>query len=150
MKALIQRVRQAHVTVAEETVGAIGPGLLVFLGVEHGDTEEDALTLADKTAHLRIFSDEQGRFNLSALDVGGSVLVVSQFTLLADTRRGRRPSFTDAAPPELAEPLVSRFVAAVRDAGLQVATGRFGAHMIVHLDNDGPVTLMLESRPSPR
>ena len=131
-------------------MGAIGPGLLVFLGVEHGDTEEDALTLADKTAHLRIFSDEQGRFNLSALDVGGSVLVVSQFTLLADTRRGRRPSFTDAAPPELAEPLVSRFVAAVRDAGLQVATGRFGAHMIVHLDNDGPVTLMLESRPSPR
>ena len=131
-------------------MGTIGPGLLVLLGVEHGDTEEDALPLADKTAHLRIFSDEQGRFNLSALDVGGAVLVVSQFTLLADTRHGRRPSFTDAAPPELAEPLVSRFAAAIRAAGLPVATGRFGAHMIVHLENDGPVTLMLESKPSPR
>jgi len=131
-------------------VGAIGLGLLVLLGVGHGDTEEDALTLADKTAHLRIFSDEQGRFNLSALDVGGAVLVVSQFTLLADTRHGRRPSFTDAAPPELAEPLVSRFTTAIREAGLPVATGRFGAHMIVHLENDGPVTLMLESKPSPR
>jgi len=131
-------------------VGAIGLGLLVLLGVGHGDTEEDALTLADKTAHLRIFSDEQGRFNLSALDVGGAVLVVSQFTLLADTRHGRRPSFTDAAPPELAEPLVSRFTAAIRESGLPVATGRFGAHMIVHLENDGPVTLMLESKPSPR
>lgn len=146
MKALLQRVRQAQVKVEDEVVGAIGPGLLVLLGVEQGDTEADAFALADKTAHLRIFADEAGRFNRSALEVGGEVLVVSQFTLLADTRRGRRPSFTAAASPEQAAPLVDRFVAAVQATGLRTATGRFGAYMLVSLENDGPVTLLLQSR----
>jgi len=127
-------------------VGAIGLGLLVLLGVGHGDTEEDALTLADKTAHLRIFSDEQGRFNLSALDVGGAVLVVSQFTLLADVRRGRRPSFAAAAVPEAAEPLVAAFASAMQEAGARVQSGRFGARMQVELVNDGPVTIVIDDQ----
>ena len=146
MKALLQRVQQARVSVGPEVVGEIGQGLLVLLGVEQSDTEADALALADKTARLRIFADEQGKFNHSALDLSLSVLVVSQFTLLADTRRGRRPSFTEAALPGIAEPLVERFADAIKDMGLTVATGRFGAHMMVSLENDGPVTLMLESK----
>ncbi len=148
MKALLQRVRHARVSVDEEVIGEIAQGLLVLLGVEHADTEQDAVVLAEKTAHLRIFSDEEGKFNYSALDLSHAVLVVSQFTLLADTRRGRRPSFTGAAPPHIAEPLVERFVGAIRGLGLTVATGRFGAHMLVSLENDGPVTLMLDSKSS--
>lgn len=145
MKAVLQRVQSAAVTVEGETVGAIGPGLLVLLGVTHGDSAAHADLLADKTARLRIFSDADGRFNLSALDVAGQVLVVSQFTLLADTRRGRRPSFTDAAPPDLASPLVDRYVEAIRGLGLTAATGRFGADMQVSLTNDGPVTILLDT-----
>lgn len=146
MKALIQRVRNARVVVDEEVVGSIGLGLLVFLGVERSDSEAEAVYLADRTAKLRIFPDEAGRFNRSALDVRGAVLVVSQFTLLADTRRGHRPSFTDAAPPEQAAPLVDRYTKTLRAVGLEVVTGRFGAHMLVSLENDGPVTLMLQSK----
>lgn len=145
MKALVQRVLQARVLVDAEVVGEIGPGLLVFLGVEHTDSAVDALYLANRTARLRIFADEAGRFNRSALDVQGAVLVVSQFTLMADTRHGHRPSFTEAAPPEVAAPLINRYADALREEGLQVAAGRFGAHMVVSLENDGPVTLMLES-----
>ena len=146
MKALVQRVLSAQVHVEEELTGAIGPGLLVFLGVEKGDTENEAIYLANRTAHLRVFSDDAGRFNRSLKDELGSVLVVSQFTLMADTRRGHRPSFTDAAPPELAAPLVDRYADALRVEGVEVATGRFGAHMRVSLENDGPVTILLESK----
>ena len=145
MKALLQRVSWAEVEVAGAVVGSIGPGLLVLLGVEHGDTETDARSLADKTARLRIFSDHTGRFNLSSLDVGGAMLVVSQFTLMADTRRGRRPSFTNAAAPEEAESLIAVFCAALAELNVSVASGTFGAHMRVRLENDGPVTLMLQS-----
>ncbi len=126
-------------------VGAIGPGLLVLLGIGHEDSSDEARFLADKIVHLRIFSDAKGKFNLSALEVGGGVLVVSQFTLFADTRRGRRPSFTSAASPENAAPLVERFMDEIRAAGLVVAGGRFGAHMEVELVNDGPVTILLDS-----
>ena len=146
MKALVQRVLSAQVHVEEELTGAIGPGLLVFLGVEKGDTENEAIYLANRTAHLRVFSDDAGRFNRSLKDELGSVLVVSQFTLMADTRRGHRPSFTDAAPPELAAPLVNRYADALRVEGVEIATGRFGAHMRVSLENDGPVTILLESK----
>ena len=148
MKALLQRVHHAKVSVDGEVIAEIAQGLLVLLGVEHADTEQDAVALAQKTAHLRIFSDEEGKFNHSALDLNLAVLVVSQFTLLADTRRGRRPSFTGAAPPHIAEPLVERYVGAIRSLSLPVATGKFGAHMLVTLENDGPVTLMLDSRSS--
>ena len=146
MKALLQRVTMASVTVHEEVVGRIGRGLVVLLGVADGDSEEDVRYLADKTANLRIFSDDQGKFNLSALDVSGEALVVSQFTLLADARKGRRPSFTEAAPPDQAEALVNRFVALLRATGLKVETGRFQAHMLVEIHNDGPVTIMLQSK----
>ena len=145
MRAVIQRVSRASVTVAEERLAEIGQGLVVLLGVAAGDTAEDAQKLARKTAEMRIFSDAAGRFNLSLLDVGGEVLVVSQFTLLADTRRGRRPSFSRAAPPEEAEPLVEAFAAALRKAGIGVGTGRFGAHMLVEIHNEGPVTIVLDS-----
>ena len=146
MKAVVQRVSEASVTVDGEVVGAIGSGLLVLLGVARGDTEEDARLLASKIAVLRIFSDEEGKFNLSLSDVNGSVLVVSQFTFHANVRKGRRPSFNDAAPPETAEPLVERFVDLLRAEGIPVETGRFGAMMEVRLCNDGPVTLVLDSR----
>lgn len=146
MKALVQRVLSAKVSVDDQVVGAIGPGLLVLLGVQQGDQEADARFLADRTVGLRIFSDEAGRFNLSLQDTGGAMLVVSQFTLLADTSRGRRPSFTNAAPPEVAAPLVDRFIECIQQAGITTASGRFGAHMVVSLENDGPVTLMLESK----
>jgi len=133
------------VKVDGETVGAIGPGLVVLVGAARGDTPERADRLAQKTAELRIFPDAAGRFNVSLLESGGEALVVSQFTLLADARRGRRPSFTEAAPPEQAEPLVERYAAALRALGIRVASGRFGAHMVVNLENDGPVTIILDS-----
>lgn len=145
MRAVIQRVSEASVTVDGEIVGQIGRGLLVLLGVGEGDGPDEATLLAEKIAAMRIFPDDEGRFNRSALDIGGAVLVVSQFTLYADTRRGRRPSFAAAAPPEVAAPLVELFVAAVRQQGLPVATGSFGAMMRVALVNDGPVTIMLDS-----
>ena len=146
MKALVQRVSQASVQVDAQVVGHIGPGLLVFLGVAREDAEGDASRLAETVAHLRIFADGAGKFNLSLVDSGGAALVVSQFTLLADTRKGRRPSFIQAAPPEQAEPLVDSFVRALRGTGVSVETGRFQAHMQVELCNDGPVTVMLDSR----
>ena len=145
MRAVIQRVRCASVTVGEERIADIGRGLVVLLGVAAGDGPEDAARLARKTAELRIFADAAGRFDLSLLDISGQALVVSQFTLLADTRKGRRPSFTQAAPPEEAEPLVETFCATLRDAGVEVQTGRFGARMLVEIQNDGPVTIVLDS-----
>jgi D-aminoacyl-tRNA deacylase len=145
MRAVVQRVNHASVKVDGELTGAIGVGLLVLLGIARGDEASDATKLAKKTAELRIFPDEAGRFNRSLLDLGSAVLVVSQFTLLADTRRGRRPSFADAAPPEEAQPLVQHYEQALRDLGVSVQSGRFGAHMLVELENDGPVTILLES-----
>jgi D-tyrosyl-tRNA(Tyr) deacylase len=145
MRAVVQRVSQAEVRVGEEVVGKIGAGLLILLGVGQGDTAEDARLLVEKIAHLRIFSDAEGKFNLSAIETGAGLLVVSQFTLYADTRRGRRPGFTGAAPSEIAAPLVERFMEAGRALGLRVAGGRFGAHMAVELVNDGPVTIVLDS-----
>ena len=145
MRAVIQRVAEASVAVDDQVVGQIGPGLLVLLGVGKGDGPAEALLLAEKIANMRIFRDEAGRFNHSALDVGGAALVISQFTLYADNRRGRRPSFSDAAPPEQAAPLVDTFVAALRERGMLVETGVFGAHMRVALLNDGPVTILLDS-----
>jgi D-tyrosyl-tRNA(Tyr) deacylase len=133
------------VTVEGEETGAIGPGLLVYLGVTHDDTIEEARWLARKLAELRIFEDEAGRFERSLLDAGGAALVVSQFTLYADTRRGRRPSFTDAARPEVAAPLVEAVMAELAALGVPVAGGRFGAHMLVESTNDGPVTIILDS-----
>lgn len=146
MKALLQRVSQASVGVGDQVAGEIDRGLVVFLGVGKGDSEADARYLAEKTANLRIFSDESGKFNLSALDIGGQILVVSQFTLLADARKGRRPSFTDAAPPQEAEPLVEKFIGYLKESGLKVEKGIFGEHMVVEIHNDGPVTIMLESK----
>lgn len=146
MRALLQRVRRATVSVGGETIGEIGPGLAILLGVGQGDGPEDARYLAEKSASLRIFSDAQGKLNLSLVDMGGEALVVSQFTLYADARKGRRPSFTEAAPPELAAPLVAAFAAHLRAKGLRVAEGQFREHMLVEIHNDGPVTLMLESQ----
>ena len=146
MRAVIQRVSQASVVVAEETVGAIDQGLMVLLGVAQADTSQDAVYLAEKTAGLRIFEDDDGKMNRSVEDIDGSVLVVSQFTLLGDCRKGRRPGFTDAAPPELADRLYQEYVNALRNRGIIVATGVFRADMQVALVNSGPVTLMLDSR----
>ena len=146
MKAVIQRVSHASVVVEGETVGRVGAGLMVLLGVGRDDADEDARYVASKIATLRIFSDADGKFNLALADVGGSVLLVSQFTLYADTRKGRRPSFIDAAPPEQAEALVDRCVQLLRDEGAHVETGVFGAHMEVSLLNDGPVTVLLDSK----
>ncbi|MBA7484869.1 D-aminoacyl-tRNA deacylase [subsurface metagenome] len=146
MKALLQRVTRASVSVGGEVVGRIGQGLVVFVGVATGDTEKDAQYLAQKIASLRIFSDEEGRFNLSALDIKGELLVVSQFTLLADTRKGRRPSFIEAAPPAQAEEIFERFVEQARATGLRVETGRFQQYMRVEIHNDGPVTILLDSK----
>jgi len=145
VKALLQRVAGASVTVGDEEVGKIGRGLVVFLGVAAGDAEKDAEYLAQKVANLRIFADDEGKFNLSALDVHAELLIVSQFTLLADTRKGRRPSFIDAAPPEQADKLFAYFVEQARATGLKVATGKFQAYMQVEIHNDGPVTIMLDS-----
>lgn len=152
MRALIQRVSQASVSIEGEVVAAIKQGLVVLVGVGRADAAADAQYLADKTAHLRVFPDESGKFNLSALDISGEMLVVSQFTLYASTRKGRRPSFTDAAPPEAAEPLVDDFVDCLRTLGLKVDTGRFQQRMLVDICNDGPVTIFIDSeeRLSPR
>ena len=146
MRALLQRVTSASVSIGGEVVGRIGRGLVVFVGIASGDTAEDAQYLAQRTVNLRIFSDEVGRFNLSALDIGGELLVVSQFTLLADTRKGRRPSFVEAAPPDQAEQLFTQFVEQARATGLKVETGRFQQYMQVEIHNDGPVTILLDSR----
>jgi D-aminoacyl-tRNA deacylase len=146
MKAVLQRVSRAKVTVGDEIVGQISAGLVVLLGVEQDDTDADAQQLADKTIQLRVFDDADGKMNLSLVDVGGGVLVVSQFTLLGDCRKGRRPSFIQAAPPELAERLYDTFIAAVGVKGIPVASGQFRAMMAVELVNDGPVTLLLDSR----
>jgi len=146
MKALLQRVTTASVSLGDEEVGRIGRGLVVFLGVASGDTEKDAQYLAQKIANLRIFSDEEGKFNLSALDINGELLLVSQFTLLADTRKGRRPSFIEAAPPAQAEELFEYFVEQTRATGLKVETGRFQQYMQVEIHNDGPVTILLDSK----
>ena len=145
MRALIQRVTQASVAVSDREVGRIGPGLVVFLGVAAEDTESDAQYLVDKTVNLRIFADEQNRFNRSALDIGAEFLIISQFTLYAGTRRGRRPDFTQAAPPEQAQRLYEHTVGLFQATGLTVATGVFQEYMQVSLQNDGPVTLMLDS-----
>ncbi len=144
MRALIQRVREASVTVGDEVVGAIGQGFVILLGVGHGDTDEQAAWLATKIAGLRVFEDDEGKFNRSILEVGGAAMVVSQFTLFADARKGRRPSFVDAAPPEMAEPLVERFADLLRAEGVSVEVGVFGARMMVEIHNDGPVTIWLE------
>ncbi len=146
MKALLQRATEASVSIGGKVVGRIGQGLVIFVGVASGDTEKDAQYLAQKAASLRIFADEAGRFNLSALDIKGELLVVSQFTLLADTKKGRRPSFTEAAPPAQAEELFERFVEQARATGLKVETGRFQQYMQVEIHNDGPVTILLDSR----
>jgi len=146
VKALLQRVTEASVSVAGEVVGRIGQGLVVFVGVADGDTGEEARYLAQRTVNLRIFADEEGKFNLSVLDIKGELLVVSQFTLLADTRKGRRPSFVEAAPPAQAEELIEQFVGEVRTTGLKVETGRFQQYMQVEIHNDGPVTILLDSK----
>ena len=144
MRALIQRVSGAGVVVRGVQVARIGRGLLILLGVGHGDSEEQARFLAEKVAHLRVFEDEDGKTNLSVLDVRGEAIVVSQFTLYADTRKGSRPSFTDAADPGIAEPLVRRFAELLRSRGVPTQTGAFGEHMQVEIHNDGPVTIWLE------
>jgi D-tyrosyl-tRNA(Tyr) deacylase len=144
MRALIQRVSKASVTVEGQTISAIGNGLLILLGVGHGDGEEQAKFIAEKIANLRVFEDEQGKTNLSILEVKGEAIVVSQFTLYADTRKGRRPSFIDAALPEVAEPLVNRVIELLRGHGVPTQTGKFGAHMNVEIHNNGPVTIWLE------
>jgi len=145
VKACLQRVARAQVTVAGQRSGQIGRGLVVLLGVAAGDTEDDARRLAEKIVALRIFEDAEGKMNLGLSDVGGAMLVVSQFTLLADCRKGRRPSFTAAAPPELAESLYETFADCVRQQGIPTATGRFQQHMLVELVNDGPVTILLDT-----
>ncbi len=149
MRACIQRVTRARVTVAGDVSGEIGRGMLVLLGVAEGDTEGDARQLAEKIVGLRIFEDEQQKMNRSLADVGGAMLVVSQFTLLGDCRKGRRPSFDQAAEPGLAERLYERFVAIVAQQGISVATGRFREYMEVELVNDGPVTLLVDTRDLP-
>ena len=145
MRALLQRVSQASVTVDAQVVGQIGWGLLILLGVGQDDSEAQVKTLADKIVHLRIFGDDEGKMNRSLLDISGEVLVVSQFTLYADTRRGRRPSFINAAPPAIAEPLIERFKEAIASYGLTVASGIFGASMQIDLCNEGPVTIWMDS-----
>lgn len=145
MRAVVQRVRSARVEVDGEVTGAIGRGLLVLLGVGQGDTDKQAAWLAEKIAGLRIFEDADGKMNLSVQDIGGSVLVVSQFTLYGDCRKGRRPSFTEAAPPDVADRLYQVFVSHLRALGVPVETGVFQAHMDVHLVNEGPVTIIVET-----
>ena len=150
MKALIQRVTGALVSISGRVVGQIGPGLVVFIGISRDDSAEDARYLANKTVNLRIFADESSKFSLSALEIRGEILIVSQFTLLADSRKGKRPSFTEAAPPDKAKELYQFFVDQVRSTGLKVETGLFQEHMMVEIHNDGPVTLLLESKSTPQ
>jgi len=147
MKALLQRVTRASVSIGGQTIAQIGPGLVALVGVAQGDTEKDVRYLVEKSINLRIFSDEDSKFNLALLDISGELLVVSQFTLLADTRKGRRPSFIEAAPPGEAERLFDSFVETAKAAGVKVACGLFQKHMIVEIHNDGPVTILLNSRP---
>ena len=144
MRAVLQRVRRGKVSVNGRKLAEIGLGLVIFLGVGQEDTEDVARVLAEKIAYLRIFEDDEGKMNLSIRDVNGSALVVSQFTLYADTRKGRRPALTDAAQPELARPLVERFARLLAEQSVPTQTGEFGAHMMVEIDNDGPVTIVLE------
>jgi len=146
MRAVLQRVRRGQVSVGSQIVGEIGTGLVVLVGARHGDGAVQAMQLARKIANLRIFEDDEGKMNLSALDIGAGILVIPQFTLYADCRRGRRPSFTEAAPPDVAEPLIEHFVEALRQMGVaQVETGAFGMHMLVRIHNDGPVTIVLDT-----
>ena len=145
MRIVVQRVRSARVLVAGHAIAEIGKGLVILLGVGPDDNEEQARTLSDKLAHLRIFEDSQGKMNLSLLEVQGQAMVVSQFTLYADTRKGRRPSFVGAAQPEMARPLVEKFAELLRAQGIPTQTGEFGAHMLVEIANDGPVTIWLEA-----
>jgi len=144
MRALVQRVSYGKVSVDGKTTAEIQRGLVILLGAGHGDGEVQAAFLADKIANLRIFEDAEGKMNLSVRDVGGGAIVVSQFTLYADARKGRRPSFTDAALPDVARPLVERFAQLLRDQGIPTGQGEFGAHMLVEIHNDGPVTIWLE------
>jgi D-tyrosyl-tRNA(Tyr) deacylase len=146
MKALLQRVAEASVSVNDRVVGKIGPGLVVFLGVAQGDSKGDATYLVNKVVNLRIFADESSRFSRSVLDMRADILIVSQFTLLGDARKGRRPDFTAAAPPDVAKQLYEFFVEQVRASGLKVETGLFQEHMLVEIHNDGPVTISLESK----
>lgn len=146
MRALVQRVTRGAVSVDGEIIGKIGAGLVILVGIGHGDEAKDARYLAEKCVHLRIFADEAGKFNRSLLEVGGEILAISQFTLYGDTGKGRRPSFVQAAPPEISLGLYNDFVAALRSFNVRVAEGRFGAMMLVEIHNDGPVTLMVESR----
>ncbi|MGW8192735.1 MAG: D-aminoacyl-tRNA deacylase [Desulforhopalus sp.] len=145
MRAVVQRVSRARVRIGNKIHGEIGRGLTVLLGIRHGDKETDLQWLADKIVHLRIFGDGQGKMNLSAADIDGEVLIVSQFTLYGDCRKGRRPGFSAAAAPEIAEPLYQKFIAEVQNKGIRVATGVFQAEMQIELTNDGPVTLLLDS-----
>ena len=145
MRALLQRVTKASVTVDERTIARIGTGLVLLIGIASSDTDEDARYLLGKAVNLRIFPDDQGRFDVSAMESKAALLLVSQFTLYADTRKGRRPGFTSAAPPEQAQPIFERFVRMARETGLQVETGRFQEHMLVEIHNDGPVTIMLDT-----
>jgi D-aminoacyl-tRNA deacylase len=144
LKAVVQRVVSAQVTVDGSAVGTIGPGFVVLLGIGHGDGEPEAQWMADKISHLRIFEDDNGKFNRSLLDVGGAVLLISQFTLYGDAQKGRRPSFSDAAPPNLAEPTITRVAQLLEGQGVRVQSGRFQTHMLVEIHNDGPVTIVLE------
>ena len=146
MKALLQRVSQAWVSLDDVAIGRIGTGMVVFVGVARGDSEKDAHYLAQKTINLRVFPDEEGKLNLSSVDIGGEFLVVSQFTLLANTKKGHRPSFVEAAPPEEAEPLFELYVWLLRASGLKVEKGIFREHLEVGIHNDGPVTILLNSR----
>lgn len=145
MKAVVQRVRRGRVTVNGGVIAETGPGYVILLGVGHGDGEDQAKFLADKIANLRVFEDDQGKMNLSILDTGGSAIVVSQFTLYADTRKGRRPSFIDAALPNVASPLVDRFASLLQEKGVPTQKGEFGANMLVEIENDGPVTILFDS-----
>ncbi len=145
MRAVVQRVISSRVTSGERVLGQIGPGLMVLLGVTHADTADDAERLAGKISRLRIFADEAGKMNRALANVGGEVLVVSQFTLFADARSGNRPSYTQAAPPETAVPLYEHFLAALRRQGFRVESGEFGADMLVEISNDGPVTILLDT-----
>ena len=145
MRLVLQRVRSARVLVAGHAIAEIGKGFVILLGIGPGDGEEQARTLSEKIANLRIFEDESGKMNLSILEIGGQAIVVSQFTLYADTHKGRRPSFTDAALPDAARPLVERFANLLRELGVPTQMGEFGAHMLVEITNDGPVTICLEA-----